>query len=187
MKRTLTAGLIAILLASLAAEASAQPDDRRAPGGERPGGGKPGGPGPGRPEPGKPDRPNPGRPEPGKPNPGRPEPGRPGGDHRPPPRPNPSKPPPRLGRPSPRPPGNRPGRYPLGAYRRPPGYFLRQWAIGATLPSFFRARGYWIASPGLYGLRPPPPGTRWIRVDDDALLVSNRTGRVIDVVRNIFY
>jgi Ni/Co efflux regulator RcnB len=82
---------------------------------------------------------------------------------------------------------NRPGRYPLGAYRRPRGYYARQWAIGVTLPSLCRAQSYWISGPGRYGLRPPPPGTRWVRVDDDALLVSNRNGRIIEVVRNIFY
>ncbi len=76
---------------------------------------------------------------------------------------------------------------PLGAYRRPPGYIARQWSIGLMLPSLFRTQTYWLGSPALYGLRAPPPGTRWVRVDDDALLVSNRTGRIIEVVHGIFY
>jgi Ni/Co efflux regulator RcnB len=56
-----------------------------------------------------------------------------------------------------------------------------------VLPGLYRSQGYWVASPGRYGLRPPPRGARWVRVDDDALLVSNRTGRIIEVVRNLFY
>jgi len=170
MKRILVCGALSLLMAAAAAETFAQtpqPEDRRAPG--RPGG--PGGPGPGgnRPGPGQPGGPQIQPPRPGV-GPVRPQP----------PRPNPP--------PRPRPPGaNRPGRYPLGGYRRPPGYFFRQWAIGATLPGFFRAQSYWLSSPSRYGLRPAPRGTRWVRVDDDALLVSNRTGRVIEVRRNLFY
>lgn len=78
-------------------------------------------------------------------------------------------------------------RYRLGAYNRPSGYYSRQWTMGAMLPSLFRAQPYWLTAPGAYSLRPPPPGTRWVRVDYDALLVVDSTGQIIDVVFNIFY
>jgi Ni/Co efflux regulator RcnB len=78
-------------------------------------------------------------------------------------------------------------RYAVGAYRRPPGYYFRQWDVGATLPGLFMAQTYWLNTPGAYALSPPPPGTRWIRVDYDALLVTIATGRVVQVVPNIFY
>jgi Ni/Co efflux regulator RcnB len=80
-----------------------------------------------------------------------------------------------------------PHRYRLGAYQRPPGYYFRQWSTGAVLPRLFWAQNYWLTSPGTYGLRPPPPGTQWVRVDYDALLISNSTGQIIDIVYNIFY
>ncbi|MEJ0046754.1 MAG: RcnB family protein [Rhodospirillales bacterium] len=41
--------------------------------------------------------------------------------------------------------------------------------------------------PATYGLYPPPPGTQWIRVDYDALLVTIATGQVLQVVPGIFY
>jgi Ni/Co efflux regulator RcnB len=191
MKRLVVLSTICLFAISLSAEALAQ-GPRPGDGQGRPGGGgKPGG------EQGKP---GPGKPGGSKPSPGRPNPGRPGGDHnqgprpgrgsgpgRPPPRPSPSRPsrpPPRPGRPSPGRGG--PGRYQLGGYRRPPGYFHRRWTTGAILPRFFFGQSYWL-TPGPYGLRPPPFGTHWVRVDDDALLVTDSTGRIVDVVRGIFY
>ncbi len=77
--------------------------------------------------------------------------------------------------------------YRLGAYQRPNGYYFRQWATGAILPGLFRAQNYWLTNYGAYGLRPPPPGTVWVRVDNDALLVSNSTGQIIDIIYNVFY
>ncbi|WP_158915095.1 RcnB family protein [Caulobacter sp. S45] len=140
----------------------------------RPVGGRPGRPGAGNGGGSNPGRPNPSRPRP--PGPSRPQPSKP--VHRP-SRPNRPRPP--IG-------GHRPGhRYPIGAYRRPGGYFFQRWAVGATLPGLFMAQSYWLSTPDSYGLRPAPIGTRWVRVDDDALLVSNSTGRVIEVVHNIFY
>ena len=191
MKQFLLVGAAALLLAGLVSETLAQPQptDKRPPGLNKPVGGpnRPGpgngpGPNPGRPTPPRPKPPGPVRPPPPKPGPGRPTPPRPGPVRPVHPRPHPVRPAP-----------NRPGfgfrphkRYALGAYRRPPGYYFRQWDVGVTLPGFFLAQSYWLTA-GTYGLSPPPPGTQWIRVDYDALLVTIATGRVIQVVPNIFY
>ena len=175
-------GAAALLLAGLATETLAQPQptDKRPPGMNQPVGG------PNRPGPGNGPGPAPGKPSPPRPRP--PGPGRP-----PPPKPGPVRPTPPRPRP-PRPAPSRPGfgfrphkRYSVGSYRRPPGYYFRQWDVGATLPGFFFAQTYWLTAPGTYGLSPPPPGTQWVRVDYDALLVTIATGRVIQVVPNIFY
>lgn len=172
MKRRLICSVTILLMAALATEGVAQPTDKRPPGVNRPVGDKPDRPG----RPGNGSGPNPGRPNPPRP--------KPPGATRPPPRPNPTP-----GKPHrPRPANHRPhNRFPTGAYRRPGGYFFRQWGVGALLPSLFRVQSYWLSAPGAYGLRPPPPGTRWVRVDNDALLVSNRTGRIIEIVHDIFY
>ena len=61
------------------------------------------------------------------------------------------------------------------------------WSAGLLLPSVFRAQNYFISAPGSYGLYAPPAGAQWVRVDNDALLVSNQTGQVMDVIYNVFY
>jgi hypothetical protein len=78
-------------------------------------------------------------------------------------------------------------RYRLGAYSRPGGYYFRQWNVGMVLPGFFRAQNYWLTAPRAYGLRTAPIGAQWVRVDDDAVLVSNSSGQVIDIVYGVFY
>lgn len=102
----------------------------------------------------------------GRPN--RPNPGRPGVDRPPNGHPNYDRPP--YGRPRPAISHAARRRYRLGAYNRPSGYYSRQWTMGAMLPSLFRAQPYWLTAPGAYALRPPPPGTRWVRVDYDGLV-----------------
>ena len=51
---------------------------------------------------------------------------------------------------------------------------------GDTLPPRYRGREYEIADYGARGLAPPPSGARWVRGDDDALLVD-RDGRVLAI------
>jgi Ni/Co efflux regulator RcnB len=187
MRRIPIYSVISVLAACFALDALAQPSP---PNGGRPPRAAPptGGPGAGAPNSGnRPDSggprilpvPSPGA---GNPNNGnRPNPGGP----KIPPGPGPG----RRTRPSPpRPPiRNWPHRFQLNRYRPPQGYFLHQWAVGESLPGLFRTQVYWISAPGLYGLPHPRPGTHWVRVDDDALLVSDHTGRIVEVAYNIFY
>lgn len=72
-------------------------------------------------------------------------------------------------------------------YRRPPGYFARRWSWGQTLPMAFWARDYWLTDFYAYDLPPPPYGAVWVRVGDDALLIDQDTGEIIEVDYGVFY
>jgi len=82
---------------------------------------------------------------------------------------------------------NAPQRFHVGSYVRPSGWYSHRWTFGEFLPSFFFARNYWILDWGGYGLDDPPPGTIWVRVGDDALLIDEYSGEVIEVAYGIFY
>ena len=70
----------------------------------------------------------------------------------------------------------------------PRGWAYQRYAIGAYLPRSLLATEY-VVDPYAMGLslRPAPRGARWVRSGDDLLLVSWRTGRVIEVVPDAFY
>jgi Ni/Co efflux regulator RcnB len=52
---------------------------------------------------------------------------------------------------------------------------------------FFFTRNYWILDWGAFDLDDPPPGTVWVRVGDDALLIDEYTGEIIIVEYGIFF
>ncbi len=56
------------------------------------------------------------------------------------------------------------------------------------VPRLFLSGGYAV-DPFAFGIRVRPAhrGYRWIRVRDDLLLVNWRTGRVVEVVPDVFY
>ena len=195
MKRALLCGVMALVAASaaLGAFAQPQPSTRPAPGSGGPGSG--GGAAPGRPGPGNPGG---GRPGGGnRPNPGGPgvQPPRPGGPGVKPPGPQPPRPqPPQGGRPPPphRPP-NRPiygwngHRYRAGPYSYPAGYAYRRWTNGQLLPLLFLSSAYYFTNYAVLGLDPPPYGYQWVRYGPDVILVNTRTGQIMDVVYGVFY
>jgi Ni/Co efflux regulator RcnB len=74
-----------------------------------------------------------------------------------------------------------------GNYRRPQGYYYRRWSYGDTLPALFFAQNYWISNYDSYDLPYPPEGATWVRYGDDALLVDEDSGEIIQVVYGIFY
>ena len=80
-----------------------------------------------------------------------------------------------------------PHRYHYGSYRRPSGWYYRNWGLGEILPALFFGRQYWLSDYYDFGLQPPPPGCVWVRYGDDALLIDRDTGEVIQVVRGVFY
>ena len=43
-------------------------------------------------------------------------------------------------------------------------------------------RGYYVSDWGYYGLRPPPPGYRWIYADGNFVLMAVATGLIADLV-----
>jgi len=66
-----------------------------------------------------------------------------------------------------------------------PGYGYRPighygWARGRYVPVNYR--GYYVQDWGYYGLRPPPPGYRWIYADGNFVLMAVATGLIADLV-----
>jgi Ni/Co efflux regulator RcnB len=82
---------------------------------------------------------------------------------------------------------NAPQRFHASVYVRPSGWYSHRWTFGEFLPVFFFTRNYWILDFGNFGLDDPPPGTIWVRVGDDALLIDEYSGEVIEVVYGVFY
>lgn len=75
----------------------------------------------------------------------------------------------------------------LGIYYDPFGWGYQPFSIGYRLWPNYYSSNYWINDPWQYRLPYAPPGTRWIRYYDDALLVDTWTGEVVDVIRNFFW
>jgi Ni/Co efflux regulator RcnB len=83
---------------------------------------------------------------------------------------------------------NRPARrFHAPRYNRPSGWYYRRWTFGDILPSLFWSSQYWINNYRTYALPPPPLGARWVRYGDDAVLIDQYSGQVIDVIHGIFY
>jgi hypothetical protein len=75
----------------------------------------------------------------------------------------------------------------LGFYYDPFGWNYNPFQIGWRMwPSYYSSR-YWINDPWYYRLPYAPPGTRWVRYYDDAILVDTWTGEVVDVIYNFFW
>ncbi len=79
------------------------------------------------------------------------------------------------------------GRYYYGEYRRPSGYQAHRWRRGERLPRGYYAQNYYISDYGRFGLRAPPRGYRWVRVDNDAVLAAIATGVIAEVLADRFY
>jgi Ni/Co efflux regulator RcnB len=78
-------------------------------------------------------------------------------------------------------------RYGAGGYRAPYGYYVRNWGFGEFLPRGWYGQDYWIGDFLDYDLPYPPPGYEWVRVGGDALMIDRYTGRIVQVVRGIFW
>jgi hypothetical protein len=71
-------------------------------------------------------------------------------------------------------------------YRHPHGFYSHRWIRGERLPVAYFARPYVIADYRDCGLRRPPRGYHWVRVDGDAVLAAVATGIVLDTVLHVF-
>src|SRR5262245_42644429 len=80
-----------------------------------------------------------------------------------------------------------PRRFRVGVYHGPRGFHYRRWSYGERLPSIYYARPFWLLNAIAYGLFTPPPGLIWVRYGDDALLVDQYTGEIVQVRYNVFY
>jgi len=68
--------------------------------------------------------------------------------------------------------------YAPGYGYRPYGHF--GWRRGVYVPVTYRH--YYVQDWGYYGLRPPPPGYRWIYADGNFVLMALATGLIADVI-----
>lgn len=73
-----------------------------------------------------------------------------------------------------------------GLYAPPPGYYPYHWSRGHHLPAGWYGPAYRLDHHA-YDLVPPPPGHHWIRVDQDAFLVTQDSGLIIDGIHGLFY
>lgn len=71
-------------------------------------------------------------------------------------------------------------------YVRPAGYRHVRWGVGHRLPPAYYARPYYVDYHA-YRLPPPPYGHRWVRHDNDVILVALATGLVLDVLYDLYY
>jgi hypothetical protein len=78
-------------------------------------------------------------------------------------------------------------RYRYGYYSPPVGFYAHSWGFGEILPRAWYGSDYLLNDWWSYGLPYPPLGYDWVRVGDDALLIDSYTGRVVQVVQDIFW
>jgi Ni/Co efflux regulator RcnB len=78
-------------------------------------------------------------------------------------------------------------RFHLHSYIDPFGWAYYRYWIGWRLWPGYYSNQFWITDPWEYRLPPAPPGTRWIRYYNDALLVDMWSGEVIDVIHDFFW
>ncbi|MBL8779409.1 MAG: RcnB family protein [Alphaproteobacteria bacterium] len=80
-----------------------------------------------------------------------------------------------------------PQRFRVGAYHGPRGFHYQRWSYGQRLPAAYYARQFWLFDVIGYGLFTPPPGLIWVRYGDDALLIDQYTGQIVQVRYDVFY
>ena len=78
-------------------------------------------------------------------------------------------------------------RYRYGYYRPPIGFYSHSWGFGEYLPRGWYGSSYLLNDWWSYDLPFPPPGYDWVRVGDDAVLIDRFTGRIVQVVRYLFW
>jgi Ni/Co efflux regulator RcnB len=75
----------------------------------------------------------------------------------------------------------------FGFYYDPFGWGYQRYSIGSRLwPNYYQS-SFWLNDPWQYRLPYAPPGYRWIRYYDDAVLVDTWDGQVVDVIYDFFW
>jgi Ni/Co efflux regulator RcnB len=72
-------------------------------------------------------------------------------------------------------------------YHGPADYAYHRWSYGDNLPREYWVQDYWITSFLNFGLDSPPDGYVWVQYGNDALLIDEDTGEIIEVQYGIFY
>ena len=78
-------------------------------------------------------------------------------------------------------------RYQVGPYLWPRGFGIRLWGVGEWLPTPFYLDNQYLIDYWRFGLYEPPLGCRWVRVGNDALLVDDFNGEVLDAIYDLFW
>ena len=77
-------------------------------------------------------------------------------------------------------------RFQQNPYHRPPGWINRRWRQGEFMPQIFWGQQYWLGDWRLFDLYAPPFGCICFRYGDDAVLIDERSGEVLDVIYGVF-
>lgn len=72
-------------------------------------------------------------------------------------------------------------------WRAPSGYYVRAWRYNEVLPRGWYGPEYRLMDWWRYDLPEPPYGYDWVRVGPDVLLVDGFNGRIVQVVRAVFW
>ena len=80
-----------------------------------------------------------------------------------------------------------PRRFHARVWVAPRGFTYRRFALGERVPTLLLASPFFLADFMTYGLAPPPPGFVWVRDGNDAVLVDQSTGEVVQVESDLFY
>ena len=80
-----------------------------------------------------------------------------------------------------------PHRFHIRPWIAPRGFYYRRFAIGERVPAVLLISTYFLTDFALYGLEEPDDGYVWVRDGDDAVLVDEETGEVIEVEYDVFY
>lgn len=83
--------------------------------------------------------------------------------------------------------GDRDARFRGERFDYPRGYRYRYYGVGGFLPRAYFYDRYYIGQPEVYRLPRAYAGTRWVRVGPDALLIRAYDGRVVRIIRGLFY
>jgi Ni/Co efflux regulator RcnB len=78
--------------------------------------------------------------------------------------------------------GPRPGYWYAPGYGYHPVMRSYGWRRGAYVPVSYRR--YYVSDYYYYGLRPPPPGYRWVYADGNFVLMALASGLIADVILN---
>ncbi len=73
------------------------------------------------------------------------------------------------------------------AYRGPRGYHYRPVAVGHRFAPAYYGDRYWVRDYARYRLPAPPRGARWIRYNNDVVLIDIHSGRVARVYTGFFW
>ena len=73
------------------------------------------------------------------------------------------------------------------AYVGPRGYRYRPVTVGYRLQPAYYGDRYWVRDYARYRLPAPRAGHRWVRYNNDVVMVNTRTGRVVTAHNGFFW